>query len=174
MGATETLAARSPGLALLVRRPFEFDAVALRILDIRRRPLAARAISPFDRAHRNPMRPKMGAQLPRIELGKPQGQVIHITALRAWRRTARPAQLPLDIDEINQRAACPHVDEAEIIATPFKRAAENVAIEADGAFHVAHAQNRMIDAENSKGFGSLACRHGRYAFQMTVPMRAAS
>jgi hypothetical protein len=78
-----------------------------------------------------------------------EAQVIEIAAFPAGGSSASASQFSIDRNQVQHRASRTQLDEAEIIASAFDRAAKDSAVEIDHPVDARNPQDDMIDLANS-------------------------
>lgn len=132
-------------LVSVCRRPFQFDGIAFRVIDIERRPVTARTIALLDITDNH----AVGFQVrddricvPGIDL---QAEVVHVRRISCRCRRIQLAQVSVDVHQVNQRLTCTQLVQTDAGLFLFNAAAEYIAVKGKRGFQPAHPNHHMID-----------------------------
>ncbi len=116
----------------------QFQPVAIRIAEIERLAPSGCAVPFGNRADRHTVRFQMEPHFVCIEAGNGEAEMVHVAngVGRQW----------LPRKQVDERAAHAQMGEPDLVSPPIQRAAENIAVEPDGAIEIGHPDDDMIDS----------------------------
>jgi len=116
----------------------QFQPVAIGIAEIKRLAPAGCAVPFGYRADSHAVSFQMAPHFGCIEAGNSEAEMIHVVD--------GVGRYCLACEQVDERAAHAQMGEPDIVTPPIQHAAENFAVEPDGAIEIGHPDDDMIDS----------------------------